>query len=224
MAAKGLEELYLSILLTLIIVVVARNFKVSVWFYMIHSFFLSCVYLWYAVNMNNPMMYVWFTTTFLSQIILIPFAPGGLFYTIKRYQPRETEPIVPFAVSIVFIIVLMIGTWELFHYFIDFVAPTSAAVIEPARSNLAIAFTIFTLGIYTLLTRRDAIKTVIALCILGNGIDLTLVDLTPTMPETAVLGVLTDVIISVFILLYISRLIYEKLGVVDTVKLSELRH
>lgn len=224
MGINFLEDLYLAVLLSLMIVVVVRNFKISVWLYMVHSFFLSCIYLWYAKNMNNPMMYVWFTTTVLSQIILIPFAPGGLFYTIKRYQPKETEPIVPLALSIVFIPILVAGTWGLFHHFIDLIAPRPEAVVEPSRSNLAIAFTIFTLGIYTLLTRRDPIKMVIALCILGNGIDLTLVDLTPRMAETAVLGILTDVIISVFILLYISRVIYVKFGVVDTVKLSELRY
>ena len=59
---------------------------------------------------------------------------------------------------------------------------------------------------------------------MGNGIDLALVDLTPAMAETAILGILTDVIISVFILLYLSRLIYEKFGVLDTLKLSELKH
>ena len=218
------EELYLAVLLTLVVVVVARNFKISVWFYMAHSFFLSCIYLWYAKNMNNPMMYVWFTTTVLSQIILIPFAPGGLFYTIRRYQPKETAPLVPFALSILFITIIVAGAWEFFHYFIDYIAPKPEALVEPARTNLAIAFTIFTLGIYALLTRRDAIKTALALCILGNGIDLTLVDLTPRMAETAVLGILTDVIISIFILLYISRLIYIKFEAMDTVKLSGLRY
>ena len=59
---------------------------------------------------------------------------------------------------------------------------------------------------------------------MGNGIDVTLVDLTPAMAETAVLGILTDVILSVFILLYLSRLIYEKFGALDTMKLSELKY
>ena len=54
MGTSHLEELYLGILLTLIVVVVARNFKISVWFYMVHSFLLGCIYLWYATHMNNP--------------------------------------------------------------------------------------------------------------------------------------------------------------------------
>jgi hydrogenase-4 component E len=219
-----LEDLYVGALLTLIIMIVIRSYRFSVWFYIAHSFLLSLIYIWYARNMDNPMMYVWFGTTILSQVVVIPFAPGGLFYTIRKCNATETRPILPLGPSIAFTSLLAIGAWYFFHYIIDFIAPTTAATLEPARSNLAIAFTIFAFGLYTLLARRDAIKTVLALCIMGNGIDLTLVDLTPVMAETAILGILTDVIISVFILLYISRLIYQKFGVLDTLKLSELKY
>ena len=219
-----LEDLYIGGLLTLVILIVIRNYRISIWFYIAHSFLLSLIYVWYAHNLDNPMMYLWFATTILSQVVLIPFAPGGLFYTVKKCNATETKPILPLGVSLAFIALIAVGGWEFFHYVIDFIAPNPDATLEPARSNLAIAFTIFSFGLYTLLTRRDAIKTVLALCIMGNGIDLALVDLTPAMAETAILGILTDVIISVFILLYLSRLIYEKFGVLDTLKLSELKH
>lgn len=224
MAADFIEDLYVGVLLTLVVVIMARNLKVCIGFYIGHAFLLSCIYLWYAHQTGSLMMLLWFSTTVASQVLLIPFAPGGLFYTVKRYQPRETAPIIPFGLSVVFIAILAAGSWGFFHYVIDFVAPKAEALQEPSRSNLAIAFTVFSLGVYTLLTRRDTIKTVMALCILGNAIDLTLVDLTPGMAETAALGILTDVIISVFILLYIGRMLYVRYGVTDTMKLSELRY
>ncbi len=219
-----LEDLYLGALLTLLVLIVVRNYRLSVWFYIAHSCLLGLIYVWYAWNMDNPMLYIWFGTTILSQAVIIPFAPGGLFYTIRKCNATETKPIIPLGPSIVFAALIAIGAWNFFHYIIEFIAPTPAAILEPARSNLAVAFTIFAFGLYTLLARRDAIKTVLALCIMGNGIDLTLVDLTPEMAETAILGILTDVIISVFILLYISRLIYQKFGELDTLKLSELKY
>jgi hydrogenase-4 component E len=219
-----LEDLYVGVFLTLIFLIVIRKYRVSIWFYITHSFLLSLIYVWYAYNLDNPMMYLWFFTTILSQVVLIPFAPGGLFYTVKKCNVTEIRPILPFGISLAFISLLAVGGWEFFHSIIDSIAPIPEASLEPARSNLAIAFTIFSLGLYTLLTRRDAIKTVLALCIMGNGIDVTLVDLTPAIAETAVLGILTDVILSVFILLYLSRLIYEKFGALDTMKLSELKY
>src|SRR4030042_6569108 len=114
MTTSFLEELYLGVLLTLIIVVVTRNFKISVGFYILHSFLLGSIYLWYGKNTNNHMLYLWFITTVLSQIVLIPFAPGGLFYTIKRYKSIETKPVIPFGLSMVFIPILVAGSWKLF--------------------------------------------------------------------------------------------------------------
>jgi hydrogenase-4 component E len=219
-----LEDFYVGVLLTLIILVVSRNFKISVWFYILHSILISFIYVWYAIYMNNPWFYLWFLTTIITQVILIPFAPGGFFYTIKKCGHTEVEPIIPFGFSLFFISILVAISWKFFHFAINFIAPIPSALVEPSKSNLAIAFTIFTLGIFTLLSRKDAIKITMALCIIGNSADLVLIDLAPGLNETAALGILTDSILSIFILLFLSRVIYDKFGVIDTLKLSELRY
>ena len=97
-----LEDLYLGALLTLIVLIVVRNYRLSVWFYIAHSCLLGLIYVWYAWNMDNPMLYIWFGTTILSQAVIIPFAPGGLFYTIRKCNATETKPIIPLGPSIVF--------------------------------------------------------------------------------------------------------------------------
>lgn len=224
MATHIIQNLYLSILLSLICMVVSRNFKRVVMFYVIHSFLLCYIFIWYGFNMGNRLFYIWAFSAFIFRVIIIPFAPGGLLYTIKGFIPRETKPIVPMGPSFIFITALMVGTWKLFHSYIDLIAPTQQAAQEPSRTNLAIAFTIFVLGIYTLLTRRDAIKTVLGLAIMENGVHLALVDLTPTINEAILLGMLSTAVITLFILLYLSRCIYLQLGVSDTVQLSELRY
>ena len=82
-------------------------------------------------------------------------------------------------------------------------APTELAQQEVFRTNLAVASTVFALGLYSVLTRRDAIKTVIGLCLLENGVHLSLVSLAPELPETALFGVATEVVVTVFLLLYV---------------------
>ena len=99
---------------------------------------------------------------------------------------------------------------------------TVASLCYHWRTNLAVAFTIFVLGIYAILTRRDAIKTVIGLCLLENGVHLSLVSLAPAMKETALAGIATEVVVTVYLLLYIIGGIREKFGTTDTSKLSEL--
>ena len=99
---------------------------------------------------------------------------------------------------------------------------TLASLLYHWRTNLAVAFTIFVLGIYAILTRRDAIKTVIGLCLLENGVHLSLVSLAPAMKETALAGIATEVVVTVYLLLYIIGGIREKFKTTDTFKLSEL--
>jgi hydrogenase-4 component E len=73
------------------------------------------------------------------------------------------------------------------------------------------------------LTRRDAVKTVIGLCLLENGVHLSLVSLVPDLPETALFGVATEMVITVFLLLYVIAGVYQQFGTTDTLQLRELR-
>jgi hydrogenase-4 component E len=89
--------------------------------------------------------------------------------------------------------------------------------------NLAVATSILIMGLYALVTRTDAFKIVIGLCLVENGVHLSLVSLAPSIPETALIGVVTDVVISVWMLLYIVAGVYRSTGSIDTLKLSQLR-
>ena len=109
------------------------------------------------------------------------------------------------------------------HTHADFIAPNPEAMQEPFRTNLAVSFTIFALGLYCILIRRDAIKTVHGLCILENSVHLSLVSLAPKLAETAIIGIVTDVVIAVFLLLFVIHGIYKEFGSTDTYQLKNLR-
>jgi len=95
--------------------------------------------------------------------------------------------------------------------------------LEPFRSSLAVAFTVFALGLYILVTRRDAIKNVIGICLLENGAHLSLVVLAPTLPETVLLGITSSIVLSAWMLIYVTGGVYEILGAPDTFRLTRLR-
>jgi hydrogenase-4 component E len=95
--------------------------------------------------------------------------------------------------------------------------------MEPVRSLLGGAFTIFSLGLWALLTRRDVVKTVLGLALMENGVHLVLLALAPQLSETTMIGILTNVAAAVLILLYISSNIYQVFGSTDSAKLSELK-
>jgi hydrogenase-4 component E len=94
---------------------------------------------------------------------------------------------------------------------------------EPFRTNLAVSLTVFILGLYCILSRRDAIKTVHGLLVLENGVHLSLVSLAPLLRETAIIGIVTDVVVAAYLLLYIILGVFEKFGSTDTFQLKGLR-
>ena len=102
-------------------------------------------------------------------------------------------------------------------------APTPQAAEGVFRTNLAISLTVFVLGLYAILSRRDAIKTVIGLCLLENAVHLSLVSLAPGLKETALIGIVTEVVVTVYLLLYVIRAVQQRFGTTDTYALSELQ-
>ncbi len=109
----------------------------------------------------------------------------------------EIEPFLGFGPSVMVAALLMTGFFRLTHSHATFLAPTALAQQEVFRTNLAVGATVFALGLYAVLTRRDAVKTVIGLCLLENGVHLSLVSLAPEIPETALFGVATEVVVTV---------------------------
>jgi hydrogenase-4 component E len=97
------------------------------------------------------------------------------------------------------------------------------AELEPYSTNVAVALTLLFVGLYAVLTRRDALKVVLGVCLIENGAHLSLVTLAPGMRETVLIGIVTDVVLAVFLLLHLVRGIEEQLGTRDTARLSALR-
>jgi len=188
--------------------------------YVVHSLFLAGTFAAFAVMTHNPELYWWVLAAVLTKVIFIPLVLR--WYTV-RHPTTELRPALGFRLSLIIMAAVLIAFYELVHFHMASIAPTDVAMHEPARSCLAVAFTIFVLGLYILATRRDAIKNVIGICLLENGAHLSLVVLAPALPETVLLGIATSIVISAWVLVYVTHRVVEIIGTPDTFKLSELR-
>jgi hydrogenase-4 component E len=197
-----------------------RNLKLSNGFLCVQSLLLSAIIAAFAVISQNPTLYWWAGTTVLTKAVLLPWI---LYHYMRRLPQVEVKPLVGFAASLIFLLIFLTAFYRFVHTYVEFIAPTTEALVEPARSNLAIAFAIFALGLYVVMARRDAVKVIIGLILLENGVHLSLVTLAPTMPETTVFGITTNVIVAAYLLLYLTEQIYQQFGTVDTVQLSTLK-
>jgi hydrogenase-4 membrane subunit HyfE len=181
---------------------------------------LGAIFAAFGVLWNQPWLFAWSASVIATKAILIPLL---LFAHIKNFPARELRPFIGFRVSIALIVVFLLVFYRFVHTYMFFIAPTTAAMMEPARSSLAIAFSIFALGVYVCIVRRDVVKIVIGIILLENGAHLSLVTLAPSLPETTVLGVTSNIVVATWLLLTLAGYIYKALGTTDTSTLSELR-
>lgn len=213
-----IRTLSLTVVITSVLAVETRRLRLSAAAYAVQA--LLIVALLTAFATMNHALYWWAATALLTKAILIPWF---LLRYIRRTGEVEVPPLVGFGPSVVVAALLMIGFYRLTHGQGAFLTPTALAGQEVFRTNLAVAATVFVLGLYALLTRRDAIKTVIGLCLLENGVHLSLVSLAPGMSETALFGVASEVVVTVFLLLYVIQGVAGAFGTTDTLRLKELQ-
>lgn len=220
MESNVLVTLTLGILITSVVAVELRNLRSTTFFYLFHSILLFSIITAYAYLFKNKSLYLWSATCFLTKIVVIPTL---LFQFAKRFPSKEHRPVLGHGVSVLAIGTLAVVFFRLFRTYSYLLAPNEAAHLEPVRSLLAGAFTVFGLGLWALLTRRDVVKTVLGLALMENGVHLVLLALAPQLSETSMIGILTNVAAAVLILLYISSNIYQVFGSTDSARLSELK-
>lgn len=208
----------LVLVITSFIAVEARRLRVSALAYVVQALLIVALLAGFAAI--NPSLYWWAATALLTKAILTPYF---LFHYIGTKQDRELAPLIGFGPSVVVAAALMLAFYRLTHVHVALLAPSALAQAEVFRTNLAVASTVFALGLYCVLTRRDAIKTVIGLCLLENGVHLSLVSLAPGLSETALFGIASEVVVTVFLLLYVIAGVRGEFGTTDTLKLKELQ-
>lgn len=168
----------------------------------------------------HPALWVWAGTAFVTKFLLVSWLLGR---AVGPGDDREVRPLVGPLPSGIIIAVLAVTSYQLIHHHASFLAPTPLAEQEPFRTNVAVSLALLFVGLYAILTRRDALKVVIGVCLMENGAHLSLVSLAATLRETVLIGVITDVVLAVYLLLLLVRGIATQVGTRDTSRLASLR-
>jgi len=218
MRVELINTLSMTLVITSVAAVETRRLRLSAAAYVLQALILVALLASFAKF--NPALYWWAGTALLTKAVLTPLL---IFRAIPRGSDVEIKPLIGFGPSVVVAALLMIGFYRLTHGSSALLLTAFSAQQELLRTNLAVAATVFALGLYATLSRRDAIKTVIGLCLLENGVHLGLVSMAPNLPETALFGVATEVVITVLLLLYVIAGVRKEFGTTDTFQLRELQ-
>jgi hydrogenase-4 component E len=214
----AVPTLALAMTVTSLVAAEVRSLRVAAWSYLVQALLLVSILVCFAVAFN-PALWAWVIVALVTKALLIP---ALLLSYLRRLGEDEVAPSIGFGPSVIIAGIVMVAFYKLTHHHVDLLAASPATAAEPFRTNLAVALTIFCLGIYTLVSRRDAVKSVIAICLLENGVHLSLVSLAPGMPEMPLIGIATEVFITVWLMLYVIGGIREQFETTDAAHLTEL--
>lgn len=213
-----LRTLALSLLLTSFLAVESRDLRRATLAYMLQALVMVAIIACFATL--HPGLWVWAATALVTKFALVSWL---LARAAAHGDRREVPPYVPAWASAVLVAGLALAVYTLVHANASLLAPTPLAELEPHRTNIAVALTLLFVGTYAVLTRRDAFKVVIGVCLMENGAHLSLVTLATGMRETVLIGIVTDVVVAIFLLLHLMGGIEDRLGTRDTGRLRELR-
>jgi hypothetical protein len=187
---------------------------------------LTLAFVAYGIAVNNPYLFMWAAIYAVSRVWLVPFFKGGLLYTARKmsseHVPRVSTRGTTFFVGIALVVLSVIGTGPGFSLVLS--SSPLDHLGEAVSINALLAVFMIVYGVTVLITHRHPFKMVLGVLFMEAGILLSLVHMVPRLLAVGQVGFLFKFAGSIFVILWINRLVVAQLKITDTAQLSDLRH
>ncbi len=202
------------LIVTSLLVIETNKPKWSALLYGAQSLVLVLTFLALAGTMQAEQLYLWAATAFVTKVLLVPTI---LYRALgKLGDPVPLKGLLSPALSLCFAAAILVVSLAI-------VAPFELKTVVALKPALAISVAHFFLGLLCILTQRNILKQVLGYCLMENGSHLTLAIMAYKAPELVEIGIATDAIFAVIIMVAISSRIFETMHTLDTEKLMSLK-
>jgi hydrogenase-4 component E len=202
------------LLLTSLLVIETKNSRRSAILYSFQSLILVAIFVALAMLMKAPQLYLWAASAFLTKAILVPLI---LYLALAKVDETTASlKTVSTPVSVILAAVAVVVSFTVMNQ----IQLKSAADFIPA---LAISVAHFFFGQLCIVTQRNIFKQILGFCLMENGSHLTLALLAYRAPELVEIGIATDAVFAVIILVLLAGQIYRKLHTLDSAELNILK-
>ncbi len=200
------------LILTSLLVIEAKTLRMSAIQYGIQSFVLVLIFLALAVTMKAEQLYLWAASAFVTKSLLVPFILARAEKNMEGQPPANVKPWPSIALAAVSLIVSFIV--------IDKLQLKIASEFKPA---LAVSIAHFFFGQLCILTQKNMLKQVLGFCLMENGSHLTLALMAYNAPELVEVGIATDAVFGVIIMVILLVQINKSLHTLDVTQLKSLK-
>lgn len=202
------------LIVTSLLVIVARRPTTSAWLYALQSLVLVLIFITLANLLHAHELYLWSLTALVTKVILVPV----IMYRAFR---RLDDPNADGGIVSPVVVVLLAALIVVLSYFA--VAPVQLPMVSALKPALAVSLGHFLIGLLCIVTQRNILKQVFGYCLMENGAHLTLALLAHRAPELVEIGVATDAIFAVVVMALMARKIHRTLHTLDVRQLTALK-
>ena len=200
---------------TSLLVIGAKDVTRSALYYALQSFVLVLVFLALAATVHAHQLFNWAGSAFVTKVVLAPL----IIYRGLGRMSGASPPPKPL-LGPAWMILLAAAVVAACFGVISSIHLPGAPELKPA---LAISLAHCFLGLACIVIQRNILKQLFGYCLMENGSHLTLALLANGAPELVEIGVATDAIFAVVIMVTLGRLIHSRLQSLDVRELTSLR-
>jgi hydrogenase-4 component E len=200
------------LILTSLLVIETKTLRQTAIQYGIQSFVLVLIFLALAVTMHAEQLYLWAASAFVTKALLVPYILARAEHSMEGQPAANVRP----WTSIVLAGLSLIVSFTV----INSLQLKIAAEFKPA---LAVSIAHFFFGQLCILTQKNMLKQVLGFCLMENGSHLTLALLAYNAPELVEIGIATDAVFGVIIMVILLVQINKSLHTLDVTELKSLK-
>jgi len=202
------------LILTSLLVIEVKQSRWSAILYSLQSIVLVGIFLVLAYTTQAEQLYLWAASAFITKVVLVPWI---LYRALAQVQYPEGSRN-RLGITLSFLLAAVAVT--LSFLVVNQIQLTQALPFRPA---LAISMAHFFFGELCILTQRNLFKQLLGFCLMENGSHLTLALLAYNAPELVEIGIATDAVFGVIIMVALGYQIHKNLHTLDTADLSTLK-
>ena len=181
------------LIITSMMVVLARAGRTASWLYSLQSLVLVGVLASLGFVTGSGELFTWSATAFATKVVLVP---AILLYALKKIGDDAQADLPPKLNPMKSVALVAVEVFVCFVAVSGIDLPTAAEV----KPTLAVSLAHFFIGLTCIVTQRSIFKQIFGYCLMENGSHVSLALLAPEAPELVEIGVATDAIFAVIIL------------------------
>lgn len=202
------------LIITSLLVIIIKKPTTSALMYAGQSLVLVFIFIALGSAMGSVELYVWAFTAFITKVILVPTIMFKAFRSLS--DPKADECMLSKGLIVTLAAIILV----LCYFAVQKINLPQIKGYEPV---LAVSLGHFLIGVLCIVTQRNILKQVFGYCLMENGAHLTLALLASKAPELVEIGVATDAVFVVVIMVYMVKRIYRILHTLDAQELTALK-